>query len=125
MNSPIYSFRLFCTAIALSLLSSCNETEVNAIARTDQLSSNAAIRIQALQIEKVELLVPILTTGTIRAQQVTNISPIVSGLVEKVFVDVGDRVNKGQPLFQLRQTEIDLQVKQLEHSLTLAKSGIS
>jgi RND family efflux transporter MFP subunit len=104
------------------MVSGCGETEVNAVNRSSSPGADRIITISQMPVEQIDLVEPILTTGTIRAEQTTNISPIVSGLVQEVFVEVGDRVTRGQPLFQLRQTDIQLRVKQLEHALTLARA---
>ena len=49
---------------------------------------------------------------------------MVSGLVEKVYVRVGDRIKKGQPLFKIRQTEIRLRIAQLQHRVALARAEL-
>jgi membrane fusion protein (multidrug efflux system) len=120
MNSPFFS--LLPLLAAITLVAGCGETEVNAVNHDAAMGTDRQISISQTRVERLDLMEPILTTGTIRADQTTNISPIVSGLVEDVFVKVGDRVTKNQPLFQLRQTDIQLRVRQLEHALTLAKA---
>lgn len=122
MNASFYSFLLGLAVPTLLLMTACGETEVSAFNRNPSLTTDSIIPISLTRVKQIDLLEPILTTGTIHADQTTNISPIVSGLVEKVFVKVGDRVKKDQPLFQLRRTDIQLRVRQLEHSLTLAQA---
>jgi len=120
MNMPFYSLLSFLVAATTIVVAGCGETEVNAVNHNTSLGADRIISISQTPVEQLDLVEPILTTGTIRAEQTTNISPVVSGLVEQVFVKVGDRVTKDQPLFQLRQIDIQLRVQQLEHSLTLA-----
>jgi RND family efflux transporter MFP subunit len=122
MKISFYSLLPLLAVTVLAVVAGCGETEVNAVNRNTPLGADRIISISQTQVEKLDLVEPILTTGTIQAEQTTNISPVVSGLVEKVFVKVGDRVIKDQPLFQLRQTNIQLRVNQLEHSLTLARA---
>lgn len=122
MNVSLYSVLSVLAVTSLLLITGCGETEVSAFNRNPSLTADRIIPISLTRVEQINLLEPILTTGTIHADQTTNISPIVSGLVEKVLVEVGDRVKKDQPLFQLRQTDILLRVRQLEHSLTLAQA---
>lgn len=103
----------------------CSETEVGALSRTDDQFTNQPIPVSLTQVHETDLVEPIFATGTIHAEQTTDISPIVSGLVENVFVNVGDRVEKDQPLFQIRQTEIQEKVTQLTHAVTLARAELS
>jgi|TARA_B100001964_G_scaffold51682_1_gene58373 RND family efflux transporter MFP subunit len=80
------------------------------------------VPIQQTQVAEIEINDPIITTGTMSALKVTDISPMVSGLVDEVYVAVGDRVKKGDPLLRIRQTEIRLAIAQLEHKVSLARA---
>jgi len=104
---------------SLLLLSGCVENGVGADENTRNSESITVILTQA---KKVDLLDPIIATGTIAADKTTNITPTISGLVESIYVSLGSRVVRGQPLFKLRQTDIKLRIQQLEHSLTLTKA---
>ena len=57
------------------------------------------------------------TTGAIFPKQESMISPKVSGRIEKLYVDEGDQVKKGQPLVMLEQERIRIGVKESEASL--------
>jgi len=106
-------------------ISGCSETEVGAVDRTHDQLVRQSIPVSLTLARNSEVFEPIFATGTIRADKTTDISPIVSGLVESVFVNVGDRVEQGQELFKLRQIEIQLKVNQLTHALTLAKAELN
>ncbi len=123
MKAYFYLLPQVLVTATLMVIAGCGETEVDASNHSPTLATNRVVPIQLTQVEQIDLLEPILATGSVRAEQTTNISPMVSGLVEKVYVEVGDRVKKDQPLFKLRQTDIQLKVRQLEHSLTLARAG--
>jgi RND family efflux transporter MFP subunit len=125
MKHKIVTALFFPTVLAQMLwISGCSETEVGAVDRTQDHLARQSIAVYVTLAREAEVFEPIFATGTIRADQTTDISPIVSGLVENVFVDVGDRVEHGQALFKLRQTEIQLRVNQLTHALTLAKAEL-
>lgn len=51
-------------------------------------------------------------TGTVEAIQDAELAPLQSGLVAKIFVDVGDRVTKGDVLLALDDTLIRLSLKE-------------
>ncbi|MBV1906379.1 MAG: efflux RND transporter periplasmic adaptor subunit, partial [Pseudomonadales bacterium] len=80
------------------------------------------IPVQRSQVMEVTILEPIVVTGSMYAIQSTDISAMVSGLVEKVYVSVGDRVKQGQPLMMIRQTELKLRIEQLEFEVKLAQA---
>ena len=109
------------------LLVSCDGTDQS---NTSQIEADKArvaaqsVPIQETRVTEIEITDPIVTTGTISALKTTDISPMVSGLVEEVYVSVGDRVKKGDPLLKIRQTEIKLKIAQLEHRKALATAEL-
>jgi len=63
--------------------------------------------------------------GTLEADEEVTVYAQVSGYVEKIPADLGDRVKEGQPLLQLDQSDFKLRVQKAESVLrqTLAKLG--
>ena len=62
-------------------------------------------------------------TATVEAEAKNNIQPSSPGRIEKIFVEVGDRVRKGQKLVQmdaasLRQMKLQLENKRTEFNRT-------
>ena len=80
------------------------------------------VRVTTFQPEQVDLVEPISVTGTVLAIKTTNIVPLVGGLVEEVFVRVGDHVEKGQPLLRMRARDFQVKVDRLSHALKLAQA---
>ena len=107
------------TLISLLLLAACVDNDAGT---NENAQHSDSIPVFLTHAEQVELLDPIVATGTIAADKTTNITPTISGLVESVHVSVGSRVRQGQPLFTLRQTDIKLRIDQLAHALTLTKA---
>lgn len=66
----------------------------------------------------------VVATGSIGSKQTSNIGPLVEGVVETIFVNVGDRVAKGDPLFQTRQSRYEREVDEAEANLALAKANL-
>lgn len=66
----------------------------------------------------------VVATGSIGSKQTSNIGPLVEGVVETIFVNVGDRVAKGDPLFQTRQSRYERKVDEAEANLALAKANL-
>jgi RND family efflux transporter MFP subunit len=83
-----------------------------------------SLRLQTLRPEMREISETIIGTGTIGAVQTSNIGTVTPGIIERVFVIVGDRVEKGQPLFQTRKNdyEIGVQLAQAEFTAATARA---
>ena len=75
------------------------------------------VPVIAAKVKRGDISSFIYTTGTIFPKQESMISPKVSGRIEKLYVDEGDQVKKGQPLVMLEQERIRIGVKESEASL--------
>jgi RND family efflux transporter MFP subunit len=64
-------------------------------------------------------------TGTIAATQKSNIGPSVSGVLEKTFVAVGDRVKSGDPLFEIRQIDFLTRLQEAQFQVKLAQADFA
>ncbi|KGJ95562.1 efflux transporter, RND family, MFP subunit [Colwellia psychrerythraea] len=60
-------------------------------------------------------------TGTVEAEQHAQLAPLQSGVVEALFVEAGDKVNKGQKLLTLDAKLAELSLKQFKASVAAAK----
>jgi len=80
------------------------------------------VRVSTIYPEQVDLVEPINVTGTVLAIKTTKIVPLVGGLVEEVFVRVGDHVTKGQPLLRMRKRDFQVKVERFSHALKLAEA---
>ena len=65
------------------------------------------------------------TTGTTFPLDRAEMSPDMSGVIQAVEVEEGDRVKKGQVLYRMRTAEISLGVQQAEAALRSAQVGLS
>ncbi|MDW3099311.1 MAG: efflux RND transporter periplasmic adaptor subunit [Alphaproteobacteria bacterium] len=73
-------------------------------------------------VEQISIEQPIVGTGTMAPLQSTDLGPRVDGIIEEIFVRVGQRVSKDDPLFRTRDTELKLKVSELENELKLASA---
>lgn len=71
-----------------------------------------------------EIVIPELLTasGTVAAKQTSNIGTLTSGVIEQIFVRVGDRVTKGQALFKTRTIDYELRLSEAQSMLEIAKA---
>lgn len=107
-------------ALAALMLAGCGEDapEQEADAGRD------AIPVFAETVTAEELAEPVTGTGTIAAHKTTPLGPRVDGIIEEIFVRVGDRVKEGQPLFRTRDAEWKLKVAELENQVKLAEADV-
>jgi HlyD family secretion protein len=67
----------------------------------------------------------VVATGKIQPITKVEVKSKASGIVEKLYVDINDRVKKGQPLAQLDQVEILAQVNAQRAQLNAAEANVS
>ena len=84
-----------------------------------------AVQIFTTIVRKEAIVDPILATGEVIADKATQITPSVDGVIDQVYVQVGDKVRHGQPLFMTRQADFKNRVMQLEQSLNLAEAELA
>jgi len=82
------------------------------------------VSVSRIAVLQTELVVPVFGTGTIAAHKSTEIGPRVDGIIEEIFVKVGDRVQTGDPLFRTRQVHFQIRVDEAGHSLGLARAEL-
>ncbi|WP_319499598.1 efflux RND transporter periplasmic adaptor subunit [uncultured Draconibacterium sp.] len=63
--------------------------------------------------------------ATLEGEQTVEIRPRVAGYIEKIFVDEGDYVKKGQLLFQINANDIRAQVRSAEAQIKVAESQVA
>lgn len=84
-------------------------------------------RIDPNRIAKVaygDVARSVVATGKIQPITKVEVKSKASGIVEKLFVDINDRVHKGQELAQLDQQEIQAQVEAQRAELAAAQANV-
>jgi RND family efflux transporter MFP subunit len=61
-------------------------------------------------------------TGTLQAENHAGLRALVEGTIDKIPVEIGDRVEKGQLLFQLRLVDYELRVRQAQSAIGVAEA---
>lgn len=113
------------------LLASCAPKEKKAgAAAAGAADTTAAIPVKVMPVSKTKIARTIDYTSTIQAYEEVNLAPSTPGRVDKIYVEVGDRVQKGQKLFLMDRTQYyanKIQLANLEKDLsrldTLLKVG--
>jgi membrane fusion protein (multidrug efflux system) len=79
-------------------------------------------RVAVQRVESGTLRVSMAASGTVRARRVSEIAAEVSGRLAQVFVDVGDLVEEGQPLFRIDPALYELSMAEARAGLALARA---
>jgi len=82
------------------------------------------VPVLATRVTRGDISSSIFVTGTIFPLQESMISPKISGRIEKLHVDEGDRVSKGQPLVELEQERLRIMVRESQASLQEARAQL-
>ena len=94
----------------MSLTAGCSDSSDDAADSPPQ-TQVSTLRLQTIHPEIREIRDSIVGTGTIGAAQTSNIGVVTPGIVERIFVKVGDHVEKGEPLFQTRKNDYEISVQ--------------
>lgn len=111
------------------ILASCSSKKP-AEATAAAIAEKAASPVKVMTLGKTKISRTVDYTATILPYEEVNVAPSTPGRIDKIYVEVGDRVSKGDQLFlmdrtQLYQTKVQLAslAKDLSRLDTLLKSG--
>jgi len=80
--------------------------------RADSQAHEERIQVRAVPIKVHELRRTVESVGSLFALEEVTVSSEVEGKVDEVLVDIGDRVERGQPLVNVNTTELKLSLDQ-------------
>jgi len=121
------------SGIALLLaLGACGKDEKKAADADKPATATAPAAVEQKPVElsivkpvTEQIIEPVVGTGSISASQKSNIGPSVSGILEKTFVAVGDRVKQGDPLFEIRKTDYVIRLEEAQFQVKLAEADFT
>ena len=115
------------------LLSGCSsKTKTTAAANSEPATAleKAAIPVKVATLAKTKIARTIEYTATVLPFEEVNMAPSTPGRIDKIYVEVGDKVSKNDKLFLMDRTQLyqlKLQLSSLAKDLsrldTLLKSG--
>lgn len=112
-------------ASAAILVASCGGGDKASSPTTAQVrTAPGPAEVELVTARAEPVAVPIIVSGTMAALQTSNIGALVEGPVDRIFVRVGDRVRKGQPLFRIRQADFARRVIEAEAAVELARAQV-
>lgn len=87
-------------------------------------AANEAAKLATAKVEKGDLVVEVIETGTIDAVKAVEVKSRASGRLAKLLVEEGDQVKQGQLIAVIDPKETQLKVEQDRAQLRGAKSGV-
>lgn len=90
-----------------------------------QEPARAVTAVSAAPVQRGNIFQTLYYTGDVRAKAQVAVVPKVAGLIEKLLVDVGDKVVAGQPIAMLEHDILDAQAEQAQAGLSLAKARLA
>jgi membrane fusion protein, multidrug efflux system len=118
------------SALILTGCSSKTKTPAAATTNPVPVAEKTAIPVKVSSLSKTKIARTIDYTASILPFEEVNMAPSTPGRIDKLYVEVGDRVNKNDKLFLMDRTQLyqlKLQLSSLEKDLsrldTLLKSG--
>ncbi len=90
------------------------------LAKGDPIDPNRLARVTRGDVAR-----SVVATGDIQPITKVEVKSKASGIVERLFVDINDRVHKGQELAQLDQQEIEAQVDAARAQLASAEANVT
>ena len=98
--------------VGAAVLFSCNKKS-DTDAATTEVAKKQQVRVESVYAEDVEQLYEY--TAIVQAEAVNNIAPTIAGRIEAIYVEVGDRVTKGQKLVQMDASNLEQSKAQLDN----------
>jgi HlyD family secretion protein len=89
-----------------------------------QRLAGQSIKVQTVLVSSQALSNPVAAPGESVALQQVNVRPLVSGPVEKVYVVEGQRVQRGEPLMQMRQFVFQNAVDVAQNNVAIATATL-
>jgi RND family efflux transporter MFP subunit len=123
MKAPILFLLLLLTGI-----SGCSGAKSDATSQAEAAPAPAApVAVDTAKVEIREVQRSVEAVGTLDPNEEVIVTNQVEGIVDNLFVDLGDSVRAGQPLAQLDTRELELAVHQQQAALQqeLARLGLA
>lgn len=90
--------------------------------KSSQVREQLKDSIPVIAVRPTSVELPRSYVADVQAVQFVEVKPKVEGFVQEIFVDEGQKVKKGQPLFRLSSTEYSEDVKEAEANLKQAEA---
>ena len=125
-NKSIFNIQLTIVLIALAFCFACNSSQAEGENRRQRQSENNEAPITVTVDKAVSREVPafIQATGSLTADETSNIAPKVAGKVVNIYANVGQFVASGSTIARLDDNDARLRVAEAEANVKQAQAGV-
>ncbi len=124
-NNSISGFRLIVIVTAFAFIFACSGSKAETDNRAQQSEdADAVVPITVDKVVSREVPAYIQTTGSLVAEESSNIAPKVAGKVNNIYVNVGDFVSRGSLIAKLDDNDARLRVAEAEANVKQAQAGV-
>lgn len=92
----------------------------NTVTSTDTVGSQSALSVDVAIIEPEKTRDKIFTTGTVLANEEVELRSEISGKITKIYLKEGQKVEKGELLLKVNDSELQAQLQRAQYRLNLA-----
>ncbi|MCC6179194.1 MAG: efflux RND transporter periplasmic adaptor subunit [Chloroflexi bacterium] len=85
----------------------------------------APIQITTALVTQGNIAATLVYSGNVQARAQVNVTPKITGRIERLFVDIGDTLQKGEVIAELDRATLDAQVQQAEAALSVAQARLA
>lgn len=117
--------RVAACAAALVLcapLGGCRRGEAPPAAHAPELAAEPVVPVQTARVRRGAIVQRITAPGSLLARRQSQIGTEVTGRIVKIYVEEGDRVKEGDPLFEVDREPYELALRQAQARLDRAQS---
>jgi RND family efflux transporter MFP subunit len=91
-------------AAAVIILASCTGKKSSNV---DEIKNEQLETVEVLTLQKEKVAHVLTLSTTLQGYETMNVSPSIQGKIERIYVDVGSRVQKGELLVTMDQTQLN------------------
>ncbi|OGD12146.1 MAG: hypothetical protein A2Y86_02160, partial [Candidatus Aminicenantes bacterium RBG_13_62_12] len=121
MQKTRLSRAILVAVLAFVALTSCKPPQKSEAKGPGQAFGAAPVRV--FKAVRTKISEKLFYTGTIEAWKRINLTPETGGMIDRILVNEGDRVAKGQVLAELDPRAITLQLEQAKAALAVAQAN--
>lgn len=89
------------------------------------LLTGAQTPVKTIQPVREDITISELLSGKVVPEKIVNLPAEINGVVDNIYVSVGDKVNEGDRILEFDKSQLLIQKKQSEASLTAAEANLA
>lgn len=120
-----YLIGLALAAPLAALLAGCGGDAASAAKKNAKASDGEARQVRVVKAEESRLARTVAVSGTLAADQQATLGLKVAGRLDKILVDIGTPVRRGQAIARLVPTDFELRVTQAQTAMVQARVRLS